>query len=113
MNKDEKKQELLKVATEYLPDSLKTIAFLEHQMDLMSAIILDLVEGINAEEVFNEDQLKRLESLKSLMIHSSVKFDEIDNPLQSYKIPACINQKYYTRLIQDRYLTAQMKAGIF
>ena len=113
MNKEEKKQELLKVATEHLPDSLKTIAFLEHQMDLMAAIILDLADVANAVDVFNEDQLKRLEVLKSLMSHSSVNFDDLDNPLQAYKLPACINQKYYTRLIQDRYLVAQMKAGIF
>ena len=82
-------------------------------MDLMAAIILDLADVANAVDAFNEDQLKRLEVLKSLMSHSSVNFDDLDNPLQAYKLPACINQKYYTRLIQDRYLVAQMKAGIF
>ncbi len=107
---EKKRQELLKAASDRLPDPVHTIAFLEHQMDLMGRIILDLADNATG---LTEEQLERVLMLQELIDYSSVDFNNLKHPLQSYKIPKAVEQKAYTRLIQDRYLKAQQREGIF
>lgn len=107
---ESKKDELRMIASNQLEDPIIVIAYLEHQMDLMARIILDLAENVNS---LTEEQKQRVEMLKGLMNHSSIDFNDLDNPLHAYKIPKTIENKEYTRLVQYRYLQAQIKEGIF
>jgi len=108
MAKD-KKQELREVAASQMADPVITMAYLEHQMDLMGQLIIDLSDGVE----LPPEKAARLEMLKSVMQNSSVDFNDITNPLQSYKIPTMTEHKKQTRLIQYRYLQAQMREGLF
>lgn len=103
------KQELLETAASMLPDPVKTIALLEHQIDLIGQIVLDLADDATLSEAAQE----RVIMLQLIMEHSSVDFEHIEEQLHAYKIPKAIEKKAYTRLIQERYLQAQIRAGVF
>lgn len=107
----DKKEELRKIAGELLPDPLITMAYVEHQMDLMGQLILDVIESTGVE--LSPEAEARVEMLQELMKHSSVNFERIQDQLQSYKLPKAIEYKERTRTVQDRYLKAQIKEGVF
>lgn len=105
----DKKEELRKIAGELLPDPLITMAYVEHQIDLIGQIVIDLAESAS----LNPEQQKRLDMLKGVMKHSSIDFVNIKHQLQSYKIPKATEYKERTRSVQERYLQAQIKEGVF
>lgn len=105
----DKKEELRKIAAELLPDPLITMAYVEHQIDLIGQLVIDLAETVD----LGPEQQKRVDMLKKLMQHSSIDFANITHQLQSYKIPKATEYKERTRSVQGRYLQAQIKEGIF
>lgn len=111
MSKD-KKQELRETAKEMLPDPIIIIGYLEHQLDLISKLVTDLASLIDPNNITPEVQ-KRLDMLNGLLNYSSVNFDNLTSPLESYKIPKAADLKSYTRKVQKRYLQKQIEEGIF
>lgn len=106
---DNKKQELRDVAAGQMADPIITLAYIEHQMDLTSQLVIDLASKFD----LSPAEAERLEMLKSIMEHSSINFANIQDMLESYKVPKTKEHKKATRTIQIRYLLAQVKAGIF
>lgn len=109
MNDEIKKKELRDTAAGMLPDIVITMAFVEHQMDLMAQILVDMAEDAN----LSPEKQERVEMLRGILVHSSINFEKITEPLEAYKIPKTIDYKLNTRQVQGRYLQAQVKAGLF
>jgi hypothetical protein len=106
----DKKVELQDIAKDNLPDPIIIIGLLEHQLDLMGQLIIDLAG--DKSELSIEIQ-GRLDRLQGLLNYTSVNFEKIDDPMEAYKIPKATEIKGVTRKVQRRYLEAQMREGIF
>lgn len=106
---EDKKRELREIAKSMLPDPVIIIGYMEHYIDLIAQLVVDLAKS--GVELPPEAQ-ERLEKLKSMLQYSSIDFNNIDDPLESYKLPRSEELKKYTRTVQKRYLIAQMREGI-
>lgn len=106
---EDKKRELRETAKNMLPDPIIIIGYMEHYIDLIAKLVVDLAES--GVELPPEAQ-ERLEKLKSMLQHSSIDFNNMDDPLESYKLPRSEELKKYTRTVQKRYLIAQMREGV-
>ena len=107
---EDKKRELRETAKNMLPDPIITIGYMEHYIDLIAQLVVDLAEsGVELPKEAKE----RLEILKSILKYSSVDFNNLDDPLESYKLPKSEELKKYTRIVQKRYLVAQVREGVF
>lgn len=105
----DKKKALRDTAKDLLPDAVITMAYVEHQMDLMAALIVDLAESAN----LTGPALERLTMLKEILQHSSIDFENLTHPLHSYKIPKTAEYKKDTRIVGMKYLQAQIREGVF
>lgn len=105
----DKKDELRENAQAMLPSPIITLAYVEHQMDLMSQLIIDLSEGVT----LSVPAQQRVDMLKTILQHSSINFGNLTHPLESYKIPKTAEYKAETRVVGARYLQAQIRAGVF
>jgi len=105
----DKRDELRENAKAMLPDPIITLAYVEHQMDLMSQLLVDLSEGVS----LSVPAQQRVEMLKSILKHSSINFNNLTHQLESYKIPKTVEYKAETRVVGERYLKAQLSAGVF
>lgn len=92
-----------------LADPMITMAYVEHQMDTIAKLVIDLAES---QEITDPKVLERLSLLKQIMTHSSIDFDDLTNQFQNYKIPKTIEHKENTRKVSNRYLLAQLREGI-
>jgi hypothetical protein len=104
----DKKHELQQVAREHLPDPIIIIGYMEHQLDLIGQLVVDIAEGVQ----LSPEATDRLELLKQVVAYASVDFANISHQFQSYKIPKAVELKQHTRNIQGRYLQAQLREGI-
>jgi hypothetical protein len=109
MANSEKKKELEDIAKEMLPDPIIVIGYLEHQLDLTAQLIVDLADSIT----LTPEAQERLDKLKSLLQHSSINFLDMESPLEAYKIPNAVALKQQTRKVQEKYLKAQIREGVF
>lgn len=103
------KKVLRETAKSELPDPIITLAYVEHQMDLMAQLIVDMAES----QTLSAEATERLNMLKQLLEHSSVDFANLADPLQAYKIPKAIEYKENTRDVSIRYLMAQIRERVF
>lgn len=108
----EKRVELRDTVAEMLPEPVIIIGYLEHQLDLVSKVALDLSKLIDQTNM-SEGEKNRLVALQDVLVNSSVDFDNMSHPLQSYKIPKAIELKKDTRDVQLRYQNALMREGLF
>lgn len=108
---NERKKELQSVVKDMLSDPIIVIGYMEHQIDLMGKIIEDL-SGLVDTSTLAPAQQQRLTSLKSILQFSSLDFENLNSPLQSYKIPKVIELKEDTRRVQTRYLNRQIQEGL-
>lgn len=106
----EKRNELRDIAQSQLPEPIYTMAYMEHQLDLMGQVLLDLAQSAQFEE--GSPEASRVAALEAVMSKSSIDFDSIEHPLQAYKIPKTVEFKDRTRRVQNRYLQAQIENGI-
>lgn len=107
---DNKKEELREIAKSMLPDSIIVIGYLEHQLDLIGRLVLDLFANQTS---LSADVQSRLNDLNQLLQYSSIDFSNITSQLESYKIPNATALKEETRKIQKKYLDAQIREGLF
>lgn len=105
----DRQKQLEEAAENMLPNATITMGLMEHQIDLIGKIVVSLCENID----LPESDRSRVETLKEILKYSSIDFTNINSPLQSYKIPAVLEGKQRTRLVQDQYLMAQMREGVF
>lgn len=108
----DKKAELREIAKEQLPESIITIGYSEHQMDIVTMLVLDIVEELDPTN-FSDIMKKRIEMLKSIMAHTSIDFDNLDDTFQAYKVPKTIEYKANARKVNAKYLKAQLREGVF
>lgn len=108
----DRREELRNIAKDMLPDPIIIIGYLEHQIDLMAKVISDLLPLVDTASL-SPDAQTRIEKLNEILTHSSVDFNNINSPLESYKIPTTVQLKGDTREVQKRYLNTQVKEGIF
>lgn len=108
---EERRKELQEIAKDKLPDPIIIIGYLEHQLDLMVKVVSDLASVVDT-STMTQDQKDRLLLVEDFLQQSSVDFDDLSNPLQSYKLPKAKELKIYTRDIQKRYLMKQQKEGL-
>lgn len=108
----DRKEELRKVAQDLLPDPIIVIGYLEHQLDLMAMLVKDLYTVVDETQLSDEAK-ERLAMLDQLLKFPSINFNDLDNPLEAYKIPKATELKGYTRKVQERYLKKQMQEGVF
>lgn len=111
----EKHTRLRLIAEGMLPDTLLMLAFMEHQIDLSTQVQLDIIEEFQKEGLLDglsDEKKQRLETLRSVMEHSSIDFKNMKDPLQAYKVPKTIEHKKDMRNVQNQYLRAQAKLGI-
>lgn len=103
-----KKLELLveEVIERQVGNTAIILGYFEHQVDLLAKITKELSELVDQEKM-SEDLKGRLATLDSLLEQSSVNFENIDSPLESYKLPGAVDKKRIMRDIQNRYLTAK------
>jgi hypothetical protein len=106
---DDRKAELREVAKEKLPDPIIVIGYLEHQLDLIGMLLVDLAEG----STLSAEAQDRLDRLKTLLQYSSINFANITSVYESYKLPNAEVLKQETRKVQKQYLTAQIREGVF
>lgn len=114
-SREQQHSQLRKIAESHLPPTMIILAYMEHQMDITAKVVDDLVTTLKeggALDNMSVEQLERVENLRGLLRHSSVDFDNITDPTQSYKIPKAIDNKETTRVVQDMYLRAQQDRGI-
>lgn len=109
---ENRQKELIQVVTEHLPDTILLISHLEHQIDLLTIIIKDLSTIVDQTKITEKTQ-ERLTMLDGLLTNSSVNFDDLNNPLEAYKIPKTQELKNQTRKVQERYLKKQIDEGLF
>lgn len=107
----DKKEELRQAAIDMLPDSILSLAYVEHQLDLTGTAVLMMADMFK--DQMTEEQMKVIEMLREVLKHSSIDFENIKDVLQSYKIPKTIESKSNTRSIQEQYLLAQIREGVF
>jgi hypothetical protein len=88
------------------------LGYMEHQQDLIGQLVLDLVAIADPAKI-TPDMQKRIEKLNDVMQHSSINFSDLENPLESYKIPDLIRIKQQIRLLQIEYLQALVREGVF
>lgn len=103
-----RKEELTIAAASMLNDPTITMGLMEHQVDLIAKVVLALADKYPLDE---QDQ-QAVESLKSIMQFSSINFNNLDHPFESYKIPRVIEGKERTRMVQEKYLQAQLREGL-
>jgi hypothetical protein len=97
-----------------LDDPIIVISYLEHQIDLQGKVLDLLASEVEASGVVLSTELKDLLQMqKDLLTHSSVDFDNLQDQMESYKIPKTAEKKSNTRKIQYRYLQRQIEEGIF
>lgn len=108
----EREKELRDIAKDMLPDPIIVIGYVEHQLDLMAQIISDLAKKVDA-ETFTEEERERIRMLDAFIQHTSVDFDDPENPLQAYRIPKAIELKEHTRDVQERYIKKKLQEGLF
>jgi hypothetical protein len=105
----DKREILRETAKTMLPDSIITLAYVEHQMDLMAQLIVDMAESAN----LTGPALDRLNMLKQILEYTSIDFENLSQPLQAYKIPKTTEYKKNTRVVGEKYLLAQVREGVF
>lgn len=108
---EDRRKELQGIAKDMLPDPIIVIGYLEHQLDLMAKVIEDLTKLVDTSTMTAEEK-NRIQALQGLLEHSSIDFEDLDNPLQSYKLPSAKGLKKRTRDVQRRYLEKQQKEGL-
>lgn len=87
-----------------------TLAFMEHQLDFVTKLVISLADRVSD---LNDEEKMIVESMKATIQHSSVDFQNMDHPYESYKVPAMVKQKSDTRLLNKRYLDAKVRNGVF
>jgi predicted translin family RNA/ssDNA-binding protein len=107
----DRKEELRDVVKDLLPEPVIALGYTEHQIDLMAVIIKELAALIDPANITPELQ-RKLDMLELLIAHSSVDFNNLDSPLEGYKIPGAVNLKAYTRQVQGKYLKKQLEEGL-
>lgn len=112
IQKEAKEKELLDAMMQRLPNVLLIQGYMEHQLDLMGKLIVDIYEQVG-EENLSPEVKGRLDSLRMIMEASSVDFDNIKDPMEAYKYPKAKGVKDQIRVEQARYLKAKVKFGIF
>ena len=110
-NTESIKAALQKSANEMLPDTTVTLGYMEHYMDLIGKIVSSLAHKEASNLTDEEKDL--VEKLDSMLKYSSIDFDNLNDPLQSYKVPKAIEAKQRTRMVQRKYLQAQITKGVF
>lgn len=103
-----REKELREIAQAELGDPMITIALLEHQIDMITMLALELAEG---QKLSDQGEIVR-DALKQLMRFASIDIENIDHPYQSYKIPRMTREKMHTRYIQQMYLNAKLNEGL-
>jgi hypothetical protein len=86
------------------------LGYLEHQVDLLSKLVQDLAEIVDTTKITPEVQ-ERLDKLGEVMTNSSIDFDNLEDPMQSYKLPGTVATKGKLRDVQLRYLQAKANRG--
>lgn len=84
------------------------LGYLEHQLDLLSALVKDLSEIVDQTKITPEIQ-ERLNHLNQILAQSSINFDNLSHPMESYKLPGVVDKKRILRNIQARYLDAKLR----
>lgn len=101
-------QNLQEAVNEMLPDQNITMGLMEHQIDLLTMLIISLSENATL-----SDKDKQIVGyLKQLLPAISIDINNMDSPFESYKVPALLDGKRRTRIVQAQYLMAQARAGI-
>jgi hypothetical protein len=108
---NERKKELREIAKGMLPDPIISLAYVEHQIDLLNSLVLDLVTIVDQTKITTEMQDK-INNLIETMRYSSIDFDNLSSPFENYKIPSMIELKQHTRGVQKRYLKKQMEENL-
>lgn len=108
----DKREQLREIAKNNLPDSVVMQGYAENQMDLIAQVVLDII-GTLDQSTLSQDVLDRINFLKQIMEYSSIDFNNLNDPLQAYKIPMATKTKGLTRDIQSLYLNAQVREGLF
>lgn len=107
-------EQLLQSVKEQMDDPIKIIGFLEHQLDYQQKIISLLIQSLETNGFDLPEELIALKPIQDgFLKHSSVDFNDIAHPFQSYKIPKAIEKKERQRITQERYLNKKMVNGIF
>jgi carboxypeptidase C (cathepsin A) len=106
------KTELRETAKTMLEDPMITMAYVEHQMDLVSRLVLDLIDIVDTTAELDPAVKQRVEMLRSITAHSSIDFENLTSPFQNYKVPKTVEHKEHTRKVSTRYLQAQLREGI-
>lgn len=105
---DDRKKELTETAAVMLGDTTITMGLMEHQVDLIGRIVLSIAEKYE----LDEDDKFAVDSLRNILKFSSIDFNNLEHPFESYKIPKVIEGKERTRLVQEKYLQAQLREGL-
>lgn len=103
---------LAKIAEKKIEEQVGTTAqilgYMEHQIDLVSQLVKDIAETIPAENRTPEME-ERLTHLSALLEKTSVDFENIASPFETYKLPKAVKVKGAIRNIQKQYLKAKLR----
>lgn len=109
---EDKREILRETAKDMLPDTVIALGFMEHQLDLIGQLVVDLLEIVDTTAEIDPAVRTRVDMLKGLLNYSSIDFNNLASPFQSYKIPKATEVKGITRQVQLRYLEAQQREGL-
>lgn len=84
------------------------LGFFEHQVDLACSILQDVVQEVGGKDAFSEQLQKKIEFLSKINQSGSIDFENLQSPLEAYKIPEVIETKGKIRTIQKMYLKQKL-----
>jgi hypothetical protein len=108
---NDRRQELRDIAKSMLPDTVISLALVEHQLDLMAYLLKSLLNRVD-ETTLTQQEKDMIAYLDQVLAKSSVDFNDIANPFQAYKLPKMVEVKNHTRVVQGKYLKKQMEEGL-
>lgn len=111
MAKEQRKEELRQAAMEKMPSPIIVLAYMEHYLDLVGKLVKDLSTIVDETKITSEIQA-RLDLLDLVLAQSSIDFENLESPLESYKIPNTADIKHYVAKTRQRYMAIQAEEGL-
>ena len=107
--KDKQLEKLVQEAIEKeIGGMIKLLGYMEHQLDLSILSHAYLLKRIPEEE--KDDYTRMIEQhINDIAELSSVDFDNLDSPLENYKLPKLKESKAVLRKLQPRYVYLSLK----
>lgn len=102
MDIKEKIREYRQAVTERLPEAVVVIAYMEHQVDVLTKA-LNILYSKFSDQLTPEEQ-EVFDYVNQFLSASSVNFDNLQDPIELDKLQGAADYKNQVRVLQRRYI---------